>query len=70
MPVKRGRMPAEISADVQICRSVLVLAALLLAPAAGRSQTPPAQALANISADIPFTKYTLRNGLTLIVNEM
>ncbi len=46
--------------------SALVLA---LAPLPARAQTPPAQALANMNVDIPFTKYTLRNGLTLIVHE-
>ena len=47
--------------------------ALLLVPLAAGAQTAaptsPAQALANLKVDIPFTKFVLRNGLTLIVHE-
>jgi len=43
--------------------------ALVLTPAPAPGQSPAAQALANLKIDIPYTKYVLRNGLTLIVNE-
>jgi zinc protease len=47
----------------------IALVGALLTPSPGRGQTPAAQALAGMAIDIPFTKYVLRNGLTLIVHE-
>src|SRR5580765_6877166 len=63
-------MPLEIAMFRSVTPWLWVSAFLLaLAPLPARAQTPPAQALANMNVDIPFTKYTLRNGLTLIVHE-
>jgi zinc protease len=54
--------------------SVAALAAvLILTPLAGLAQpaapASPAQALASLAVDIPFSKFVLRNGLTLIVHQ-
>jgi len=66
MPVKRDRMPAKIFADVQICRSV-AHPRRSCAHAACRARKLRRRG-PNMSVDIPLTKYTLRDDLTLIVN--
>ena len=52
--------------------AILASGAVLLPLAAGAqtsTSTSPAQALASLAVDIPYTKFVLRNGLTLIVHE-
>ena len=50
----------------------ILASALVITPVAGRAQTSapsPAQSLAALAVDIPYTKHVLRNGLTLIVHQ-